>query len=320
MFYRRKILLALIESFGGSLTKTDCQKLLFLFCLRRGKNYYDFFPHNYGGYSILLAQDKNRLTDLGFLSSHKNFQLKDTQDYINQLHFEDRMVLSALVKEIGDLGGERLIRKAYLEYPYYASRSKIAQRILKQAEYVEIMKARNNTKTACLFTIGYEGLSIDSYLNMLLSNNVAALVDVRKNPISMKYGFSKTKLASYTRLAGIHYFHIPDLGIPSALRQNLNSAAAYKGLFEYYLSQILPKQKEAIENLSSIINKHKRIAITCFEANYESCHRHKIAEYLENDPNFDVPIIHLGKDFTSDIYSGYSNNKGYPYDLWNKSG
>jgi hypothetical protein len=46
MFYRRKILLALLEAFGGSLKRTDCQKLLFLFCQRRGKNYYDFFPYN----------------------------------------------------------------------------------------------------------------------------------------------------------------------------------------------------------------------------------------------------------------------------------
>ena len=249
MFYRRKILLALLEAFGGSLAKTDCQKLLFLFCLRREKNYYDFFPYKYGGFSFLLYQDKSRLTDLGLLSSQTNFQLTGRQSFFDQMHAEDRIALQALVAEIGELRGKELIRKVYLECPYYASRSTIAQRVLEQAEYQQISKIRNNAETACLFTIGYEGLSIDAFLNILLSKNIAALVDVRKNPISMKYGFSKTRLANYTRMTGILYFHIPELGVPSDLRHDLNSVIAYKRLFEYYLLRILPEQKEAIEKL-----------------------------------------------------------------------
>ena len=91
-------------------------------------------------------------------------------------------------------------------------------------------------ETSCLFTIGYEGLSIDAYLNRLITNQVAMLVDVRKNPISMKYGFSKMQLVNATAKAGISYIHIPDLGIPSRLRQNLKSVSAYQELFEYYFT------------------------------------------------------------------------------------
>ncbi len=47
MYCRRKILLALIEVFGGSLQNTDCEKLLFNFCQQTGKNHYDFFPYKY---------------------------------------------------------------------------------------------------------------------------------------------------------------------------------------------------------------------------------------------------------------------------------
>jgi hypothetical protein len=53
MYYRRKILLALIEVFGGSLQSTDCEKLLFNFCQQTGKNHYDFFPYKYGPFSFL---------------------------------------------------------------------------------------------------------------------------------------------------------------------------------------------------------------------------------------------------------------------------
>jgi uncharacterized protein (DUF488 family) len=174
----------------------------------------------------------------------------------------------------------------------------IASQILKDAEYEQVRQTWNTDRTSCLFSIGYEGLSIDAYLNVLLSNNVAALIDVRKNPISMKYGFSKTKLADYTTKARIVYFHIPELGIPSSLRQDLSSPTAYRKLFDYYFSQILPDQMEAIEKLKMILHDHGRVALTCFEANHQFCHRHKIIEYLENDPYYHTPVTHLNNAYT----------------------
>ena len=44
MYYRRKILLALLEEFGGELANTDFQKLLFLFTERQNERSYDFVP------------------------------------------------------------------------------------------------------------------------------------------------------------------------------------------------------------------------------------------------------------------------------------
>ncbi len=295
MFYRRKILLALLEAFGGSLAKTDCQKLLFLFCARREKNYYDFFPYKYGNFSLILAQDGNRLADLGLLSSHSDFQLQYSQQYVAQLETKDRATLQTFVEEIGDLRGEELIHKVYLDFPHYASRSQIAKKVLNNSEYEQVSSTWNSDRTPCLFTIGYEGLSVDAYLNLLVSNNVSVLVDVRKNPISMKYGFSKAKLTDYTQLAGISYIHAPDLGISSDLRKDLKSPAAYQRLFDFYSSQILPNQREALEKLQTIICENERVAITCFEADHLFCHRHRITEYLEHDQSFHIPVVHLNK-------------------------
>lgn len=309
MFYRRKILLALIESFGGTLSRIDCQKLLFLFCLRRNVNYYDFFPHKYGCFSFLLAQDKNRLVDLGLLAAQKNFQLTKRQLFLHQLHSEDQLALQTFVAEIGTLRGEKLIRKAYLEYPYYASRSEIASKILQQAEYEQVCKTRNVTNTPCLFTIGYEGMSIDAYINVLLANNVKIVVDVRKNPLSMKYGFSKTKFADYTQYAGIVYLHIPELGIPSTLRQDLNSPSAYRKLFDYYDAEILPNQLNALARLRNILAEQKRVAITCFEENPQFCHRHKIVEFFKNVDSFDISVVHLNKSCTSIEHPLYNTNE-----------
>ncbi len=316
MFYRRKILLALLEVFGGSLAKTDCQKLMFLFCLRRGKNYYDFFPYKYGNFSFLLYQDRSRLVDLGCLVKQDDFHLSIDLSYFGQLQIEDRLALQALVVEVGNLRGEKLIRKVYLEMPYYASRSEIAEKILRRDEYQIIKQTQNDCDIPCLFTIGYEGLSIDAFLNILISNNVVALVDVRKNPISMKYGFSKTRFANYIKLVGLLYFHIPGLGISAELRQDLKSVSSYQKLFEHYSKDILPNQKESLEMLKGIIKDQKRVAITCFEADYHFCHRHKIAEYIAHEPPFDVPIVHLQKEYT---YSGsvvYNCSKSESPSIW----
>jgi len=313
VFYRRKILLALIESFGGLLLKTDCQKLLFLFCLRRGKNYYDFFPHKYGNFSLVLSQDRDRLANLGLLTSHSDFQLKGNQSYLDQIEEEDCRVLRALATEVGDLRGEELIRKVYLEFPHYVSRSQIATQVLRPSEYEQISLVWNNAKFPCLFTIGYEGMTIDAYLNVLVSNNIAVLVDVRKNPISRKYGFSKTRLSDAVRIAGIAYMHIPDLGIPSTFRQDLNSKAAYQDLFNYYSSQILPTHKAAIETLKAVVSDQERVAITCFEADYHFCHRHRLTEYLEKDPDFNTPIVHLSRNC---LCSANSSNKSLSHGLW----
>ena len=317
MFYRRKILLALLEAFDGSLKRTDCQKLLFLFCQRRGKNYYDFFPYKYGSFSFVLHQDKNRLTDLGILVEQDIFQLKEGVSFTKDISAQDYQVLEALIKEIGTLRGEKLIRKVYLEFPYFASRSNIVSKVLDQDDHEQISRGWNTDSSPCLFSIGYEGLSIDAYLNVLLSNNISVLIDVRKNPISMKYGFSKSKFADYLQKVGVLYFHFPELGIPSYLRQNLKTPAAYRKLFDLYSSYILPEQSIAIEKIKSILSEYKRVAITCFEADYRFCHRHKIIEYLSSNPDFDTSIVHLNKSCTNGSRLTYTTGKPSTNQLWN---
>lgn len=62
---------------------------------------------------------------------------------------------------------------------------------------------------------------MDKYLSILASSEVALVIDVRKNPLSRKKGFSKRAFAGALSDAGIAYRHLPALGIASSLRQNL---------------------------------------------------------------------------------------------------
>ncbi|MBY7649835.1 MAG: hypothetical protein C4617_05045 [Candidatus Liberibacter europaeus] len=156
-----------------------------------------------------------------------------------------------------------------------------------------IASARKRPNTPCLFTIGYEGSSFEEYLNRIIKNNIKMLVDVRKNPISRKRGFSKKNLSETLNNLGIKYVHIPNLGISSEKRQSLNTQKDYDLLFVSYLNNELKNNKSSLDYLFEIFKEYHRIAITCFEADKCMCHRGIIANALSNFPDWKYEICHI---------------------------
>ncbi|HVN47371.1 MAG TPA: DUF488 domain-containing protein, partial [Bacteroidota bacterium] len=193
-----------------------------------------------------------------------------------------------------ELRGKELVRYIYTQYPHYAARSEIKEQVLNKEELQMVESSTNTDHSICLMTIGYEGKTIDAYIDMLIRHNVSLVVDVRRNPISMKYGFSKTRLNDYLNRAGIDYEHIPALGIESSQRKHLETQEDYRVLFEHYAVESLPHREEELRRIQQLIEQHRRIALTCFEADYHSCHRHKITEYLQSGKQWSIPIHHLG--------------------------
>ena len=80
------------------------------------------------------------------------------------------------------------------------------------------------------------------------------MIDVRKNPISRKKGFSKTKLSEQLKEHGIKYFHLPNLGIESSLRKTLSmkEPETYEKLFDYYDRVIIPSAEDSIISVKSL--------------------------------------------------------------------
>jgi uncharacterized protein (DUF488 family) len=65
-----------------------------------------------------------------------------------------------------------------------------------------------------LFTLGYEGLTIEVFIARLQAAQVKTVVDVRELPLSRKKGFSKSAFCSVLSTHGIAYLHVPALGCP----------------------------------------------------------------------------------------------------------
>jgi uncharacterized protein (DUF488 family) len=293
MFTRRKILLALLEACVGELKNTDMEKLLFAYCNETGNNYYDFFPYKFGCFSFLSYQDKRVLTKQGFLAEGERFKLQKSLRHLNLLNSDDQKRIVSFAGRMKNLRGKNLVRHIYVHHPYYATRSEIKEKILSSKELNIVESSSNPDHSTCLMTIGYEGKTIDAYINTLIQNNVVLVVDVRRNPISMKYGFSKTRFRDYLDRAGIKYEHIPALGIESAQRKHLETEKGYKMLFKKYASESLPNRKDELQRIRELISEHKRIALTCFEANPELCHRHKIVKHLQSIKKWSIPINHI---------------------------
>jgi len=292
MYYRRKILLSLLQIFGGKLKYTYLQKYLFLVTRMQDKPVYDFVPYKYGPFSFQSYADIRALIKRDFLTRSVRINPGKTPDYFNELSDDDQLNLQTVYSEFGGMKYSELIRYTYSNYPEYSTFSEIRSDYLPDKK-LHGMQGLNNNTGECLFTIGYEGISIDSYIFKLLENDISHVVDVRKNPSSMKYGFAKSQLIRLLGKFGITYDHVPQLGIKSSKRKELHSFEDYEKLFKEYELRILPDNVEYIRTIIKALSVQKRMALTCFESEAHMCHRHKITEYLKCQTGWDTPIRHV---------------------------
>jgi len=294
MYYRRKIILGLIETFGGELEKFQLQKLLMLFSFYQKNPSYHFVPYKYGCFSFQANADLATMRKYEWVEEGEKYWKKTTnQSYISELTESDKKALLDLKNNFNDKSSEYLIKHTYRNYPYYAINSKIASQLLSNEELEKVIKQKPISTKNALFTIGYEGITIEQYINKLIKADVKVLCDVRKNSYSMKYGFSKSQLKMACEGVGIQFLHIPEVGIVSDKRKELNTQKDYDVLFEDYKKTVIPKTVSEQEMILSLINKNQRVAITCFEKDICQCHRKHLAEAICELPQFNYELIHL---------------------------
>jgi uncharacterized protein (DUF488 family) len=248
-----------------SMTRMQLVKLMFL--ASKERSLYDFVPYQYGPFSFQLYQDMRHLEREGYL--------KQTED---DVHFVERVFpkpdpyiqggITSVINQFGGFREKDLVNYVYQQYPDMTIFSKIKQ-----------LKTYYRNESG-IVTIGYEGRNIDKFLSLLVENKVGKLIDVRKNPFSMKYGYSKNQLMSALEKLGISYLHLPELGIESDQRKNLTEKGAVE-LFRHY-AQELGAKEEMLDSIKSLAKKEK-VALMCFEAQATDCHRGVIAKRFRDE-------------------------------------
>ena len=123
-----------------------------------------------------------------------------------------------------------------------------------------------------IFTIGYEGATMDEFLSALKEAGVERVIDVRALPLSRRPGFSKTPLKGALEQAGIEYVHLKALGTPADGRSAAR-AGRHADLERIYAGQLeLP---EAMVQSAQMLElaAEKPSALLCFERDPKHCHR-----------------------------------------------
>lgn len=126
-----------------------------------------------------------------------------------------------------------------------------------------------------LFTLGYEGVCVDLFINRLKQAGVKMVVDVRELPLSRKRGFSKNAFASHLAAAGISYAHVPQLGCPKLIRNQYKADGDW-GKYKKAFLKYLETQSEMLVELARVARKTPS-CLVCFEADFNYCHRSLVA-------------------------------------------
>ena len=148
--------------------------------------------------------------------------------------------------------------------------------------------------TPTLCTIGYQGTSMNDFLDALRQAKVELLVDVRAVTSSRRPGFSKNRLAATLDEAGIGYLHLRGLGTPAEGRAAARSGrhAEMRRIFGQHMKE--PQARDDLGTLVGIVRSGRRVCLLCFEADPAHCHRAIVADSVHAAT--DATIDHLAPE------------------------
>ncbi len=279
LFNRQKVLLNSIEALNEKNINSRRAIVKSQFLLKEEHGiaedmpFYHFFAYKQGPFSHLCFDDLRKLRDNNLIDQEETTITEGGKKILNEVGRKHNHTIKTMLKSFPT--EKKITDYVYQKYQEYTIKSELIEQKQKKAE-------------PGFFTIGYERKDIDQFLNALVSNSIDLLIDIRRNPFSMNFIYIKDALMKKLKDVSIDYLHIPELGIESEERKNLNSKADYEELFAKY-RQTLPI-KEVYINRIIELGTTKRIALLCFEADCNFCHRGEVAKVIKSKKH---EVVHL---------------------------
>jgi uncharacterized protein (DUF488 family) len=205
------------------------------------------------------------------------------EEKINELPMAFHEAIDNVFTRHGRKRQPELVKDVYDRYPWYATRSEFTD--LRPKSSVRAKKA-----DPAVYTAGYEGKSIDAFFDHLLRKGIRRIVDVRANPVSRHYGFSKRQLSAIAQRLGVGYRHMPNLGIPSKYRGDLTDFDSYQRLLKMYERERLPKLDDEVDEVGNLM-KEMATVLLCVEKDFRYCHRSRLADAVSRKTGLDVKHI-----------------------------
>lgn len=144
---------------------------------------------------------------------------------------------------------------------------------------------------AILYTIGFTNKSAKQFFELLKSNKVKKLLDIRLNAGSQLAGFAKGKDLPYfmEKICGAGYEHSLDMAPTKEMLDAYRDKTMAWDEYEKAYRELLKKRKIAekikVEDLDGA-------CLLCSEHEPQFCHRRLLAEYLQKELK-GIEIKHL---------------------------
>lgn len=292
MLKRQKVLLRILTEADRPLTHVELVKTAFLLrtesVLAGETTFYDFVPYRFGPFSFALYRELSALTRDGYVKENEtSVQLvgrmrSESRKRSDEIPDAWKQAVRRILNEYTSSSQDELLRDVYVRYPWFALKSELRH----LAEDVP----ESPVAPIAVYTVGYEGKSVDAFFNGLLASGMDAILDVRANPISRKYGFARKSMSEIARKLGIDYIHLPELGISSNDRSTLSDFESYQRLLDRYEQEMLPTRSAAISTAIRLLQQ-KPSALLCMERDVQCCHRGRLASAVGK--RTDLPVLHL---------------------------
>ena len=147
------------------------------------------------------------------------------------------------------------------------------------------------------YSLGYQGISLDRYVEVLKANGITTVIDVRETPWSYKPGFSKKPLAERLNADGICYVHLKSAGNPSKNRKMGLPSSSVMDLYRAHLDE---NPICLTEILALMEQSRGAVCLLCYEERPHECHRTIILDTLA-ERGHGVVTCHLhGRQGTSE--------------------
>lgn len=156
--------------------------------------------------------------------------------------------------------------------------------LVERNDHSVVLKA----ESPVIYSLGYGGKTKEIMLDLLKTNRITDLVDIRNHPFSWNKNFSEKNLKEGLETNGIRYVNLPKLGAPKGMRVEIKENGNREKFFSEY-SNWLDSNKSYLDILDILARKNPT-AIMCLEADYRNCHRSIIEKRLKERG---YEVIHL---------------------------
>ena len=143
-----------------------------------------------------------------------------------------------------------------------------------------------------LFTIGFTKKSAEKFFELLKSNGVKQLVDIRISNNSQLAGFAKGKDLAYfvKQICGINYQHVLDFAPTKELLDRWHKqTVTWEEYIDEYTTML--KARDIIKKYG--VKQFDGACFLCSEETADICHRRLLAEYMRDHSAEEVRIVHL---------------------------